>query len=206
MDIFFIKEVLKPYLRDTFDALTSNGKSGRTYLNIDKIKQYFGMNEFIADRLLTIINANGDERIDFDEWFSFFLKVFMGSPQQKMLIAFKVYDIEGEDCLTRKNVEMVLKHITKSNSSTRYGISFEKEGNLAHSSRNEITQKYQRDVKEIKMLTDCIFNNFNEAIYFEEFEFICNKLTCELYYNVFDHIYQYIPCAQNFFIMKQNFD
>ena len=28
---------------------------------------------------MLILNENGDQRIDFDEWFEFFLKVMMGS-------------------------------------------------------------------------------------------------------------------------------
>jgi hypothetical protein len=35
--------------------------------------------ELIADRLLTQINANGDERIDHDEFIGFFLKAFLGT-------------------------------------------------------------------------------------------------------------------------------
>jgi Ca2+-binding EF-hand superfamily protein len=55
-----------------------------------------------------------------------------------MFIAFKVYDFDDDDHITKKNVEMVLKHITKSTSSSRYGISFEKDGNLAHLSRHDL--------------------------------------------------------------------
>lgn len=86
------------------------------------------MSEFMGDRFTSIINDNGDKRIDFDEWFSFFLKVCMGSQQQKLLIAFKVYDLEGDQSIGRKDMEMVLKHLMSS-STKRYGISFEKEGN-----------------------------------------------------------------------------
>jgi hypothetical protein len=65
----------------------------------------------------------------------------MGSSQQKMLIAFKFYDIEQCDCISKKDVEMVLQHITKVESSSRYGISFEKEGNMAKCSRYDLALK-----------------------------------------------------------------
>ena len=43
------------------------------------------------------MNANGDERIDHDEFVKFFLTVLMGSLEQKMLIAFKCYDMDGDE-------------------------------------------------------------------------------------------------------------
>jgi len=42
------------------------------------------------------MNANGDERIDHDEFVKFFIKMLMGSVEQKMHIAFNVYDIDGD--------------------------------------------------------------------------------------------------------------
>ena len=67
-------------MRSTFDALTLHGNQGKMYLNTDKTMLYFGMSEFIGMRFMSLINANGDQRIDFDEWYEFFLKVLMGSP------------------------------------------------------------------------------------------------------------------------------
>ena len=80
LDVFFTKHILSPYLKSVFDNLTSIGNQGKSYLNLDKTKQYFRVSEFIGSRFMTIINANGDQRIDFDEWFEFFLKIMMGSP------------------------------------------------------------------------------------------------------------------------------
>ena len=74
-----------------------------------------------------------------------------------MQIAFKFYDIEQDECVSKKNVEMVLRHITKEDSSSRYGISFEKEGNIAKSSRYDLAKKQQRDMEEIKKFSDALF-------------------------------------------------
>ena len=43
-----------------------------------------GMPDFICERISSQINANGDERIDRDEFIKFFLKAIMGSPKQKL--------------------------------------------------------------------------------------------------------------------------
>lgn len=57
------------------------------------------------------MNANGDERIDHDEFVVFLTNVFMGTLEQKILIAFKCYDSEGEEVITEDEIELVLKHI-----------------------------------------------------------------------------------------------
>lgn len=107
------------------------------------------------ERFTCLINSNGDKRIDYDEWFTFFLKVLMGSPEQQMLIAFKFYDLDNHDFLTRRDVDIVLKHIVAAESS-RYGISFDK-GNPAKCSRYDLGQKKQKDNKEIRQFVDILF-------------------------------------------------
>ena len=51
----------------------------------------------IGSRITSMINANGDERIDHDEFVGFFIRLFMGSPQQKMKIAFDCYDFDKDE-------------------------------------------------------------------------------------------------------------
>ena len=71
------------------------------------------------------MNANGDERIDHDEFVKFFLKLLMGSLEQKMLIAFRVYDVDGDECISDEEVKIVLRNIPL-NFEERYGNSFAK--------------------------------------------------------------------------------
>lgn len=49
--------------------------------------------EVIVNQICQQINTNGDERVDLDEFQTFFLNVIMGSVDQKMFIAFKCFDI-----------------------------------------------------------------------------------------------------------------
>ena len=64
-----------------------------------------------------------------------------------------------------------------------------------------------KDDREIKRAIDLIFEtmNFGEGIYFDEFKYICENITSELYYCIFDSIYHFVPCAQNFIYMLNNF-
>ena len=57
------------------------------------------------------MNANGDERIDHDEFVLFFTNLFMGTKEQKILIAFRCYDYEDEQIITEDQIELVLRHI-----------------------------------------------------------------------------------------------
>ena len=57
------------------------------------------------------MNANGDERIDHDEFVRFFLKLLMGSHKQKMLIAFRCYDVNNDQKLTQEEIKVILKNV-----------------------------------------------------------------------------------------------
>ena len=45
------------------------------------------------------MNANGDLRIDHDEFVKFMLTMLMGSIKQKMNIAFRCYDIDFDEVI-----------------------------------------------------------------------------------------------------------
>ena len=81
------------------------------------------MPELIGDRITKQINANGDERIDHDEFVQFFMKLLMGTFEQKMLIAFRCYDVDNDENISDEEIRIVLKHIPIQ-VEQRYGISF----------------------------------------------------------------------------------
>jgi len=70
-----------------------------------------GLPSFIGDRLVEQINTNGDERIDHDEFVRFFLILCAGSFEQRMLIAFKCFDLHDNEILSKEDVTLVLKSI-----------------------------------------------------------------------------------------------
>ena len=82
--------------------------------------------ELIGVRIMKQMNANGDERIDHDEFVKFFLKMLMGSYEQKMLIAFKCYDVDSDESISKEEVRVVLRNIPLTIGG-RFGISFLKE-------------------------------------------------------------------------------
>ena len=57
------------------------------------------------------MNANGDERIDHDEFVKFFLKMLMGNLKQKMYIAFRCYDVDDDQTISDDEVKIVLCNI-----------------------------------------------------------------------------------------------
>ena len=78
------------------------------------------MPEYIGERIVCQINANGDERIDHDEFVKFFLTVLMGTIEQKMQIAFKCYDMDGDEQIEFSEIKIILKNIP-SKLEQRYG-------------------------------------------------------------------------------------
>jgi Ca2+-binding EF-hand superfamily protein len=76
----------------------------------------------IGTRVCNIINANGDERIDPDEFVLFFLKLLMGSIEQRMHIAFRIYDADNDETISKDEIKIVLKNIPRQ-SDARYGLS-----------------------------------------------------------------------------------
>jgi Ca2+-binding EF-hand superfamily protein len=113
-----------PYLSSVYFGLIA--RSNKNYLGVKKTKQYLNMPELIGERIMKQMNANGDERIDHDEFVKFFLKMLMGSFDQKMLIAFRCYDEDNDQCISKDEVRVILKNVPLTIDG-RYGNSFAKD-------------------------------------------------------------------------------
>lgn len=120
-DVFFTKEILTPYLSSVYFSMVSRGK--KNYLSTKKMKQYLDLPELLGQRIVHQINANGDERIDHDEFVRFFLQLCMGSFEQKMLIAFRCFDADNDGSIQEDEVELILRGIPLRNEE-RIGSSF----------------------------------------------------------------------------------
>ena len=73
--------------------------------------------------MVNLINANGDERIDHDEFVDFFLNLTVGSFEQKMRIAFRCYDADGDESISEDEVELILRSLPL-RLEERFGASF----------------------------------------------------------------------------------
>ena len=121
----FVKTILVPYLSEVFYSLVR--RDNKDYLSKQATKQYLNLPELLSERIISIINANGDERIDHDEFVEFFLTILMGSEQQKMRVAYQCFDFENEHRISKANIKQVLRHIPQTMYGLRYGLSFSDE-------------------------------------------------------------------------------
>ena len=61
------------------------------------------------------------------------------------------------------------------------------------------------DNEEIDILLKTLYKEFDDGMYFDEFVRLAEDVTSELFICIYNCIYQYIPCAKNFLIMKENY-
>ena len=105
-DIYFVKHVLAPYLSNVYQGLIL--RQGKEYLSIARTKQYLALPELLGKRVVRQMNANGDERIDHDEFVGFFLSLLMGTVQQKMYTAYRCFDGDDDECISEEEVRLLL--------------------------------------------------------------------------------------------------
>ena len=98
------------------------------------------------------MNANGDERIDHDEFVKFMLKMLMGTLQQKMYIAFRCYDVDDDQTIADEEVKIVLSNIPL-RVEERYGTSFS-----SKLSMNDYVVEKNKDVEDIDSFIAALFD------------------------------------------------
>ena len=162
-----------------------------------------GMTSIVADRILKQINSNGDERIDHDEFVGFFLRLIMGSMEQRFSIAYKCFDVDNDQIITKQEVKVVLKNIPMT-TIPRLKSSERLKPVRNQLGLNRVQHQLLRleDFDQITKLTDLLFEHHSQGMYFDEFCKLCTEVTCELYMCIFDQIYQHVPCVKNFFTMR----
>ena len=166
------------------------------------MKQYLDLPELLGLRIVNQINANGDERIDHDEFVDFFLQLTMGSFEQKMKIAFACYDADGDESISEDEVELILRSLPL-RLEERYGSSF----NPLHGNRFQKFNEQKRDCIQIRKFTYLIFNEtfYSHGMYFDEFCTFAKEVSSELIVSIFDALYHRVPCVKNFLRLKMNF-
>ncbi len=195
---FFIRHIAAPYFSDLFFGLIA--RSHKSYIGIERMKQYMGLPSFIGDRVVEQINTNGDERIDHDEFVKFFLVLCAGSFEQRMAIAFKCYDLLDNEVLSKEDVSLVLKNIPVS----------QFEYQVAPSSPDRLKRTDMMDLKkgssqQIREFIEILFGQYKGGLYFRDFVQLATNYTGELFLSIFDCIHQYVPCVKNIFLLRKNY-
>ena len=63
----------------------------------------------------------------------------------------------------------------------------------------------KEDVENINQFLAEVFEYHKGGIYFDEFFKLCTEVASDLFTCIFDCFYQYVPCIQNFLLMKAHF-
>lgn len=86
IDVVFIRDFVVPYLSDVYYSLDKIERIG--YVRQETIKTYLGLCEIVGERLMKLINVNGDPLIDHDEWLEYMLRLLCGSFERRLFIVF----------------------------------------------------------------------------------------------------------------------
>mmetsp|Transcript_17644 Transcript_17644/g.27301 ORF Transcript_17644/g.27301 Transcript_17644/m.27301 type:complete len:156 (-) Transcript_17644:603-1070(-) len=155
------------------------------------MKHYLNLPEVLALRIVKQINVSQNQRVSRAEFVSFFLRVFMGSLDQKLAIAYNCFDQDGDNVLEQEEVEIVLKNIP-----------YRQDSGIDDLSRYEQGHLRSMDNKQVADFVEVLFAQMKHHIFFDEFVSIAKEYTSELFFAVFSCIYNYVPCSKNVFFMR----
>lgn len=142
-DVYYVKNMLIPYLSTVYYKLVSR-QSNKDYLSALTTKHYLNLPDYIGERIVQQINANGDERIDHDEFVGFFVTVCMGSKLQKLKIAFEAYDHDRNGQISAEEVKHVSFHVPL-RVENRYGVSNQVAESEVHMSKHLVVAARKAD-------------------------------------------------------------
>eukprot|EP00351_Strombidinopsis_sp_SopsisLIS2011_P005733 CAMPEP_0116870784 /NCGR_PEP_ID=MMETSP0463-20121206/856_1 /TAXON_ID=181622 /ORGANISM="Strombidinopsis sp, Strain SopsisLIS2011" /LENGTH=144 /DNA_ID=CAMNT_0004507995 /DNA_START=324 /DNA_END=758 /DNA_ORIENTATION=- len=104
------------------------------------------------------MNANGDERIDHDEFVAFMLQLLLGSFENKLKIVFQLFDFEEEEVMRPESVRLILRHIPIW-SDCEHGLMHEECHEMQLTRVALLKEKYN-DWKDINQFVDSFFRKW----------------------------------------------
>lgn len=200
-DILFIRDFATPYFSAVYQSLVNQGNGG--ILEVSRLKSYFNLPEIIFSRLIIIMNENGDDRIDHEEWLMFFLRLTCSSPRQRMYLVFQIFDIQNSQILRPDFVKTILKHLPLFAEGARFGISFE-DSQESQLTRVDLIKEKLKDHKDIGVFVDKFFEDNQAGLVFRAFEQLLINFSSDLYFLVFSCLSECIPCYRNFLRARAN--
>ena len=69
----------------------------------------------------------------------------------------------------------------------------------------EFTKNKVEDSEKIEKYLEDVIGQFSDGMYFDEFINLAHNVGCDLFFCIYHCVYQYIPCAQNFLMLRANF-
>ncbi|XP_072321247.1 guanylyl cyclase-activating protein 2-like [Eucyclogobius newberryi] len=109
-------EVTLQHIQELYRKFASECPSGNLHLH--EFKRIFGFNRnsteeesAYMDNVFRTFDTNGDGHIDFLEYVAAVHLIFRGNLKDKLVWSFKVFDRDGNGCLDREEVRLIVKII-----------------------------------------------------------------------------------------------
>lgn len=160
--------------------------------------------EVLFQRILALINENGDEQVDHDEWLKFFLQLTCGSFEHRLLIVFKIFDITKTQVLRAEQIKMLLAHVPLYEHSQRYGKSFPFACRESQTTVVELVEQRIADQAEISKFVDTLFDDSMGGLVFEDFKQLTLYHSSDMFFSFYNLVQERIPCYRHFLRARAN--
>lgn len=87
----------------------------------------------------------------------------------------------------------------------RYGASFGNSESESSINKRQLVNMKKYDEMQTELIVDSVFELYPEGMYFDEFIEFAEEVSCEFVYCIYDSFYHFIPCVQNFLVMRANY-
>jgi hypothetical protein len=113
----FEKKILKPYFKNLFKDLSlrsSISTSGGVFVDKNAFIEYMNLPGIVSDRLFALASHNNkEEKIEQDHFVKLLLDVYSAELDDKMNIAFKIFDFNSDGLIQAEDVRMIISFIPK---------------------------------------------------------------------------------------------
>jgi Ca2+-binding EF-hand superfamily protein len=148
------------------------------------------------------MDSNQTGYIDLKCFVRGFFKVYYSSVEDKMKLAFEIYDFDCDGYIDKEDVRLVMSHIpvdsaVKKEMEGEGRFTQENGGNMAFLDRIQTQQ-------EIQLLLDEVYGS-KKRLSFDEFKRVNMEDTSEMFLSIMLMLQTHLPCSENFFRYKQNY-
>jgi len=174
----FKKGIVIPYFRDIYRDLSSRSDNKSAGINKVTIIDYCQLPGILAERFFSLLDTNHDEYVDLKEFVYILFKIYYSKFEEKVKLAFDIYDFDRDGYITKEDVRIILSYIPVLRDTDTHED--EKEGTFSQSGggHDEFNTRL-RIQEEISELLDIVFDE-KDKINLQEFQEINETITSDM--------------------------
>ena len=202
----FKVKICLPYFKDIYKDLQERSDNSKKGINKVSILDYAQLPGVLGDRFFDVLDSDGNGYIDQREFLSGLFRIYCSTFDEKADFIFEIYDFDNDGFISKVDISTILASLPVVNLGQNNHINGNKEGKFTQEGGG--LDNFEQRVKTIDEMNNILNMCFEgkQRIDPAGFRNMNEELSSDTVLAVLGLFRERLPCSENFWRYKRNYD